>query len=245
MDKEKQMKSAAAIVKKRYARSKKTKKAITEEQKEFRLKLTPEMLMVKEFYHSMKLSGEDIQPHEAAVQCDIAPSAIENWFDDPDVKSWFMTPPIKFKAAMKAVTLMALRKGRDLLSSGPPDIQEKAMRYFIDQSLGKAKDKQGDFDEEDEDESLMDDIKELEKLEAKFKGEADENTGKDAGNSKNREGPTGQTVKASPRTDNPDDGKVELAKSLSGDGSILREGAGEGKRSKKESGPKSKGGNKC
>jgi hypothetical protein len=130
-----------------------------------KLQINPEMYMVKDFYWSLKFDNMDITPEEAASQCDILPAAIDEWFDDPDIENWFMTPPIKLRSAIKAVTQIAIRKGRELLNCDDLSIQEKAMRYFIDQATGKAREKSSLIDdEEDDDISLEEDMRELERL---------------------------------------------------------------------------------
>ena len=124
--------------------------------------------MVKDFYWAMRAGGEEIKPESAATQCDILPAIIETWFDDPDIKEWFFTSPIKFKQAMRATTMMAIRKGRELLESHDPSVREKAMRYFIDQQVGKAQDKGRDEDGEEDDAGLAKAIEDLNKLETEW-----------------------------------------------------------------------------
>ena len=153
-------------------REKKSEKELQEERKELKLRLTPEMLMVKDFYHAMRMEGQDVEPEAAATQCGITAGSVHVWFEDQEVREWFMTPPIKFKAALKAVTAMAIRKGRELLLEGGEDVQEKMTKYFIDQHIGKASDKKGDVDNED-DEDITELAKDIEELTKQLRGDKD------------------------------------------------------------------------
>jgi hypothetical protein len=147
------------------------KKKYEKAKKDHKLKITPDMYLVKDFYWSLKMDNMDISPEEAATQCDISPEAIDEWFDDDGIEKWFMTPPVKLKSAIKAVTQIAIRKGRDLLNCDDLSIQEKAMRYFIDQATGKAREKANVLDDDDEDDiNLDEDMKQLDKMMKKIGG---------------------------------------------------------------------------
>ena len=134
---------------------------------DYRLSLTSDHLMVKNLYWSLRFEDIEITPEQAATQCGVRPSAINEWFDDPDMKDWFNSPSIKIKSAIKASAALAVQRCSALLNGEDEDSIIKAGKMFIEQALGKASDKhkgEGDFDEE-EDTDLFKAMQELDKLE--------------------------------------------------------------------------------
>ena len=130
----------------------------------FKLDINPDMMMVKDFYWSMQFEKLEITPKQAASQCGIKPKAGDEWFSIPEIKEWFEEPPLKLRPQLKAVCLMAMRRGREIMQ-GEGTGAEKMIQYFIDQAQGKAKEKAANalMDEDD----LSEDIGKIEELMAK------------------------------------------------------------------------------
>ena len=133
---------------------------------DFKLDVSPDMLMVKDFYWGMKFEDVEITPKQAASKCGIRPSAIDEWFQINEIEEWFFDPPLKLKPQLKAICMMAMRRGMEMLRNDD-DRAEKVMKYFIDQATGKAREKNNQFDEV-EDDDISDDIEKLDELMDKF-----------------------------------------------------------------------------
>lgn len=144
--------------------AKSIKKNLSE--KNYKLDLTPDMFVVKDFYWAMQFEKTEITPKQAASQSGIKPSSIDEWFKLPDVKEWFFEAPLKLRPQLKAVCLMAMRRGREIMNRDGAG-SEKMIQYFIDQAQGKAKEKAANSLIDDDD--LTEDMENLEKLMEKAK----------------------------------------------------------------------------
>ena len=142
--------------------------------KNFRLDISPDMMMVKDFYWAMRLEDMEITPQQAATKCGIKPSAVDEWFYIEEVKEWFEEAPLKMKPQLKALSMMALRKGRELLQ-GDDARAQKAMEFFIDHATGKAKEKAANS-LMDEDEDLAGDIAEVNRIMEKLDAASSSNS---------------------------------------------------------------------
>lgn len=159
MEGKKKAKTLLTEFKKRETRNQKVKE---------KLKISNEMSKVKELYWWAKFENREMSIDDAAVQCKISPSMVSIWFDDEDIKQWFMAPPIKFGEAFKIAKYFALKKINDIMETGEQRNQLKAACYLIDQATGKAKEKSAiDDDDEDDDFGIDKDMELLDKLENK------------------------------------------------------------------------------
>jgi hypothetical protein len=141
-----------------------------EKRKKPQLNLSPEMIVVKDFYWWAKFENIEITIEQAASQCKLNPDIVEEWFDDPSIEKWFNTPPIRFKEALKLARYSALKKVNEIMTSGEQPNQLKAACYLIDQT-GKAREKALIDDEDiDDDDGLEEDLDKMDKLMEKFNG---------------------------------------------------------------------------
>ena len=142
----------------------KLKVQISADAKNLAMNITPEMLVVKDFYWGMKMEGMEITVEQAARQCDINDNLMAAWESNDDFHRWFHEPPVKMKAALKSLAYTAIREGRKLLQDEDPEVRFKMVKYLIDQTTGKAAEKgsAGQFDEEDD--GILEDQQELDKL---------------------------------------------------------------------------------
>lgn len=149
---------------KKAAGAKKLKKNLAD--KNFKLDVSPDMLMVKDFYWSMQFEKLDITPKQAASQCGVKPSAVDEWFSLPEIQDWFMDAPIKMAPQLKATCMMAMRRGREIMM-GDDAKADNMIKYFIDQTQGKAKEKAANA-LMDEDDNLAEDMERMEKMLSKI-----------------------------------------------------------------------------
>ena len=143
----------------------------------FKLDINPDMLLVKDFYWSMQFEKLDITPKQAASQCGIKPAHVDDWFAIPEIKEWFFEAPLKLRDQLKANSMLAMRRGREIMM-GDDAKADNMIKYFIDQATGKAKEKSAIGSEDDED-SLQDDIRRLEEIESKIKSLQEDSDGDD------------------------------------------------------------------
>ncbi len=142
----------------------KLKVQISADAKNLAKNITPEMLVVKDFYWGMKMEGMEITVEQAARQCDVNDNLMASWDSNDDFHRWFHEPPVKMKAALKSLAYTAIREGRKLLQDEDPEVRFKMVKYLIDQTTGKAAEKgsAGQFDEEDD--GILEDQQELDNL---------------------------------------------------------------------------------
>ena len=143
--------------------------------KNFKLDVNPDMHMVKDFYWSMQFEKLGITPKQAASQCGIKPSAVDEWFSLPGIEDWFMEAPVRMQPQLKATCMMAMRRGREIMM-GDDAKADNMVKYFIDQAQGKAKEKASNALMDDDD-NLAEDMERMEKMLSKIKeledGESD------------------------------------------------------------------------
>jgi hypothetical protein len=130
---------------------------------------TLEQRAVRANYWAAKIEGLEITPEEAAISSNIDPLQLDVWMDDSAFKKWFYQSPKPMKVALKALAMLALEKGMELLDHKEVEIQERTMKFFIDQQVGKAKERTRDIpSDEEQEEDLSKSLEDLDILEKKL-----------------------------------------------------------------------------